>query len=326
MSTYGQEWTDLPNQAIELGHVKWMRSYDKAIAKAKEEEKNVFILFQEVPGCATCRNYGQNLLTHPHIVEAIESYFVPLAIFNNKGGADAQILSKYGEPSWNNPVARIIDPNKEKDVVKRLNGRYDMPALIQTISQGILASNQLIPEYLNLLHEEYSARDLRETHLSMYCFWSGEKNLGKLDGVVSTKAGFMNGAEVVKVQYDADKVSEGDLIAYAANKQCADRIFTDDKREIKAAKKHKVASGKVGTFRPDNQPKYYTYNTEYKFLPMTRLQALKVNSAISERRSPKALLSPRQHKMLEAIQGNKFKKISAIDKDFTKSWVEVINS
>ena len=46
------------------------------------------LLFQEVPGCSTCRNYGHNVLSHPLMVEAIESLFVPLAIFNNKEGKE----------------------------------------------------------------------------------------------------------------------------------------------------------------------------------------------------------------------------------------------
>ena len=326
LSLDAQSWTTIPDQAKELGHVKWMRSYDDALALAQKEDKHVFILFQEVPGCATCRNYGQNLLTHPHIVEAIETYFVPLTIFNNKGGEDAKILSKFGEPSWNNPVARIIDPKKEKDVVKRLNGRYDMLSLIQTISQGILASHKLIPIYLELLQEEYAANDLRETHLSMFCFWSGEKNLGKLDGVLSTRAGFMNGAEVVKVTYDANELSETDLISYASNRQCADAVFTDDQREVKAAKKLKIASRGTGKFRPDKEPKYYTFNSDYKYLPMTELQALKVNSALSERLSPDEFLSPRQKLLLKSIRSNQKNKISAIDKDFTKLWNQAISS
>tara|TARA_B110000259_G_C13840037_1_gene332304 strand:+ start:179 stop:310 length:132 start_codon:yes stop_codon:yes gene_type:complete len=42
----------------------------------------------------------------------------------------------------------------------------------------------------------------------MYCFWSGEKALGALDGVLSTQAGFSNHSEVVKVQYDSRLIQE----------------------------------------------------------------------------------------------------------------------
>ena len=73
-------------QSEELGQVHWYRSYDKALAVAAKE----------VPGCSTCRNYGHNVLSHPLMVEAIESLFVPLAIFNNKSGKDKNILDQYG--------------------------------------------------------------------------------------------------------------------------------------------------------------------------------------------------------------------------------------
>ena len=324
MTLNAQTWTTIPQQEEELGHVNWLRSYSNALEIAKKENKPIFILFQEVPGCSTCRNYGNNLLTHPHIVEAIETYFIPLAIHNNKGGKDAKILRKFGEPSWNNPVARIIDPTTEKDIVKRLNGKYDLESLIKTISEGLLASNNLIPEYLNILHQEYSTNDLRETHLAMYCFWSGEKNLGNLDGVISTKAGFMNGAEVVKVTYDANILEEKKLIAYAANKRCADGVFSNDKRELVAAEKLNIKTKKEGKFRPDNQPKYYTYNTDYKYVPMTNLQALKVNTALSNRLSPDEYLSPRQLELLSLVKNKKVKVRSAIDQDFAMSWNGII--
>ena len=325
MSLIAQEWTKSSSLPEELGHVDWDRSYSSAIKTAKANKKPVFILFQEVPGCSTCRNYGNNLLTHPHIVEAIETYFTPLAIYNNKGGDDAEILRKFSEPSWNNPVARIIDANTEQDIVSRLNGRYDMESLVSFLSNGIIESGAFIPEFLNLLYEEVSAQDIRETHLSMYCFWSGEKALGDLKGVVATKAGFMNHTEVVKVKYDARQISEDDLISYAAERQCADAVYTNDKREMKAAQKQKIRTATEGKFKPDHQSKYYIYKSEFKYLPMTKLQALKVNTAISKGMSPLPYLSPRQLVMLDMIKNGSVDKNNVIEKDFAMTWNGLIN-
>ncbi len=97
------------NNPVELGNVHWLRSFDEAQARSKKEGKSILILFQEIPGCQTCRTYGSDVLTHPLLVEAIETAFIPLAIHNNKGGADAEILKRYNEPAWNNPVVRIVD-------------------------------------------------------------------------------------------------------------------------------------------------------------------------------------------------------------------------
>jgi len=320
-----QEWLSDINQPEELGDVHWLRSYDEAISQAKTDGKPVFILFQEIPGCATCRNYGNNLLTHPHIVEAIESYFVPQAIHNNERGEDSRILAKFNEPSWNNPVARIIDPSSESDIVKRLNGKYDMVSLVSFISNALIENRQLIPDYLDLLYQESSSTDLRETHLSMYCFWTGEKVLGSIDGVTATKAGYMNGTEVVKVNYDASRLSEEELITFANKQRCADAVYTDDKREEKAAQKHSITTKGEGKFRPYKQPKYYTYNSDYKYIPMTDLQAIKVNSALSKGESPVRYLSPRQLALVPLIENGKVAKRNTIDKDFQKEWSTLIS-
>lgn len=323
-SVHGQDWINVSSTPEELGDVNWNRSYETAIRKAKSKNKAVIILFQEVPGCATCRNYGNDLLTHPFIVEAIETYFVPLAIYNNKGGTDADVLRKFDEPSWNNPVARIIDPNSEKDITQRLNGKYDLASLVSFISNGIFESGQLIPEYLDLLYQETITVDVRETHLSMYCFWSGEKNLGALDGVVTTNAGFMNGTEVVKVKYDASKVSEEKLISFAIEQRCADAIYTNDKREEKVAKKYNIRTKNEGKFRADREPKYYIYKSEYRHLPMTNLQALKVNTAISNHLSPVEYLSPRQLELLQLIKNGDVETRDVIDQDFSDSWHKIL--
>ena len=50
----------------------------------------------------------------------------------------------------------------------------------------------------------------------MFCFWSGEKHLGSLEGVLDTESGFINHAEVVKVRYNSNKISSKKLINYAS--------------------------------------------------------------------------------------------------------------
>lgn len=315
-----QDWTTLPEQPEELGDVRWMRSYGDARAKALQDGKSILILFQEVPGCSTCRNYGNDLLTHPHIVEAIETFFVPLAIYNNKGGNDARVLQKFGEPAWNNPVARIISPQTEQDVLPRLSGKYDTSSLVDFLIKGLIESQELVPKYLSTLHSEYNITDLRETHLSMYCFWTGEKALASIKGVIETKAGYMDGTEVVKVRYDADQVSEQELIQYGKEQKCADAIYSDDQREVAAAKKLDIPTKDKGIFRPDKQPKYYIYTTKLKSLPMTHLQALQVNRALANNDEFQQYLSPRQLTLMRLISERNTSTQIAIDEDFAKAW------
>jgi len=71
-----QERTNPKDQDEELGVVSWYRDYDQALKIAQSQNKSVLILFQEIPGCSTCRNYGHNVLSHPMLAEAIQDLFV----------------------------------------------------------------------------------------------------------------------------------------------------------------------------------------------------------------------------------------------------------
>ena len=84
------------------------------------------------------------------MVEAIESLFVPLAIFNNKGGKDKKVLDQYGEPSWNNPVERIVD-QQGKDVVKRIGNDYSALTLCKRMIASLLKSKKRSARIFNLI-------------------------------------------------------------------------------------------------------------------------------------------------------------------------------
>jgi hypothetical protein len=117
----------------ELGDVAWLRDYDRALALAAEQGKPILLLFQEVPGCSTCVRFGQDVLTHPLMVELIADQFVAAAIFNNHPGADAEILRRYGEPSWNNPVMRFLGADGV-ELLPKLADHYDALGLYEKIT------------------------------------------------------------------------------------------------------------------------------------------------------------------------------------------------
>lgn len=153
LNIYAQKRINTKNQNIELGRVNWLRNYDEAINLSKETGKPILILFQEVPGCSTCKNYGKNVLSHPLMVESIENEFIPLAIHNNKKGHDAQILKWFNEPSWNNPVVRIINANGA-NIVPRVSGNYTSIGLYRAMEQALIQKNRPIPDYMRLLKQE----------------------------------------------------------------------------------------------------------------------------------------------------------------------------
>lgn len=307
---------------IELGKVNWNRNYDSAIELAKQENKPVFILFQEVPGCSTCQKYGKGVLSHPFIVEALEDEFVPLAIFNNKKGHDAQVLEKFKEPSWNNPVARIINQDG-KELTKRVSGNYSQLGVVDAIVSALTQAGREVPVYLALFREELIAQqNEKEVALSMYCFWSGEKEIASIKGVVATEAGFMDGKEVVKVKYNSKDVSAKKIAKSAAKVNCGDGAYvpySSDHFTFKNAKTKKYSA-----YRKDKQNKYYLYNSNYKYVPMLPIQELKVNRALATKQDPDALLSPRQLAVLDGLYSDRKKKLkNRISEDFRKSWYEV---
>ena len=96
----------------------WGRDFDAALAASKASGKPVFLLFQEVPGCKGCKDFGREVLSDPEIVRAIEDHFVPLMIPNNKPGKDAEILKRFKETAWNFQVVRFLD-SEAKDLIPR---------------------------------------------------------------------------------------------------------------------------------------------------------------------------------------------------------------
>jgi len=264
-----------PGNPIELGDVHWLRSMDEAQARSKSECKPILILFQEIPGCITCRTYGSEVLTHPLIVEAIETYFIPLAIYNNKGGQDAEILKRYNEPAWNNPVVRITD-EKGKDLAPRLSGNYSSHGLTALMTNVLINTQGKAPVFLQLLTDELAAiqHGTSTVTYSMYCFWSGEALFGEVNGVIKTSAGYQEGKEVVRVEFDPTVITKSKLDKIADQSTC--KQLTN------------------GSFRPDDMPKYYLSNSRYSEIPMTEMQKCRVNSAIAQDQNAEVFLSPAQ--------------------------------
>ena len=198
----------------ELGDIEWLRDFDAAVAAAKKQQKPILILFDEVPGCPTCIRYGEVVLSHPLIVEAVETEFVPLAIYNNLGGPDRKVLKAFREPSWNNPVVRFIDAGGTA-LAPRLAGDYSRRGLVDRIAQALHKSGRPLPGYLSVLQEELKPAARQTAHFSMGCFWSGEVCLGAIEGVLSSRTGFGGGRERVEVTYDPARIDRSTLLRRA---------------------------------------------------------------------------------------------------------------
>lgn len=291
----------------ELGAVAWSRDLDAALARSAQVDKPVLILFDEVPGCHTCVSYGQSVLRHPLVVEATEDLFVPLAIFNNQEGADRRALELFEEPAWNNPVVRIVDAQR-RALAPRVNGDYTPAGLTGAMLAALKAANKPAPGYLKLYDAEASAQADSRTRtitFAMFCFWEGEAKLGGVEGVLSTRTGFVDGHEVVEVRYDPATASETGLVNLAKSMECASTVYCVDEEQRARVAKLVGGAAKVqrGTLTPSlKDDKYQMRHTEYARVPMTPAQASRVNAAVGRGQDPSQWLSPRQVELASAIR------------------------
>lgn len=282
---------------VELGDVEWKRDFDAAVETAESSGKPLFVLFTEVPGCSTVRGYGREVLSNRFVVDAIESQFVPVAVFNNVDGEDRDVLESFGEPTWNNPAVRVIRPDRTM-LAPRLYGDYTVEATLETIQTALEASGGDVPRWLELVLAEEQAEDRTKTVIfNMYCFWSGEVGLGQLDGVIQTRPGFLDGTEVVEVTYDPEKTSLADLVESAQKTGAASGFFATSDEQLQTAREAfgDQARRTDSEFRyAADDDNYQMRNSPYAKLSLTDMQTTRINSALGDGESARQFLSPLQ--------------------------------
>ena len=216
----------------ELGRVHWQRDFDGVLLAAQESHKPVFVLFQEVPGCQTCVSFGEQVLSNPLLVEAIETEFIPVFVYNNRSGKDAEILERYQEPSWNNPVVRFLKPDGT-DIIPRQAGVWTPYAMGERMITVLERMEKPVPTYLRTAVDELRPHVVRQATFGMYCFWSGEACLGQIPGLLGSRVGFLDGHEVVEIEYDPNELPYTRLLQEAHQRGCADAVFVQDAKEEK---------------------------------------------------------------------------------------------
>lgn len=315
-------------QPRELGAVPWMRDFEAARKASRDSGRPMLVLFDEVPGCHTCVSYGEQALSHPLIVDAAATLFTPAAVFNNIEGQDREVLRSFDEPEWNNPVVRIIDAERRL-LAPRIDGDYTVGGIAGAMVAALAKSGREVPTYLELLAFEGAAqrRGTERATFAMHCFWEGEARLGAVEGVVSTTVGFLEGMEVVEAQFDPGTISFDELLAQARRIDCAHRVFTrSDAQQVAAARvvgKEAVRSDKP--IEPSaKDAKYYLGLSPLRGVPMTGLQAARVNSALSSRADPAGLLSPSQAALAAELAGKKGAPVVTMigRDDIVSAWAE----
>ena len=284
----------------ELGRVQWQRDFGIVLLAAQESHKPVFVLFQEVPGCQTCVSFGEQVLSNPLLVEAIETEFLPVFVYNNRSGKDAEILQRYKEQSWNNPVVRFLKPDGT-DIIPREAGVWTPYAIGLRMITALERMEKPVPAYLRMAVDELRPHVVRQATFGMYCFWSGEACLGQIPGLLGSRVGFLDGHEVVEIEYDPNELPYATLLQEAHTRGCADSVFVQDTQNTKEEQIARNIFGKQvqlsqSSFRlaPQIDQKHTLQYTDLKSVELTPRQALQSNAMIAAGTSPQALLSPRQ--------------------------------
>ncbi len=266
----------------EIGAIAWRRDFDRALADAKQHGKPVFLLFQEIPGCATCTGFGKDVLEHALLKEAIETEFVSVLVRNNVEGPEDAIRRRYEEPAWNNPVVRFVDGDGE-DLLPRKDGVWDAHGIARRMVETLQKAKRPVPGYLEVALCETAPKTATAV-FRMHCFWEGEAVLGALDGVVATRSLWRGQAEVVEVTFRPDVITEQRLTEHAQAKSC-EPVEADGLRPAKASDQQHALGGTV-----------------YARLDLTPMQRTKLHAALTLGTDADRWLTPTQRAKLAALR------------------------
>ena len=78
---------------------------------------------------------------------------MPVCIYNNKAGVDAKLLKEFKEPSWNNPVVRIMDHARVDRVPANRRG-WTVADVAKQIVAALEKRGRPVPGYVKLLAME----------------------------------------------------------------------------------------------------------------------------------------------------------------------------
>jgi hypothetical protein len=196
------------------------------------------------------------------------------------------------------------------------------------MSEALRSHKREVPPYLEFLTHDSDPRSARLT-LAMHCYWDGEAKLGALDGVFTTQAGWANGKEIVDIRYDPKTIALATLIKTAKTLKCASAVFVHTAADLIAAKKL-VSDASLLKGEPtkakESDRKFALGRHALRSLPMTSMQATKVNAALRLGKPYKSLLSPRQLALAERIAkssaGKKLPNHKG-ESDMAKAWDRV---
>jgi hypothetical protein len=143
--------------------------------------------------------------------------------------------------------------------------------------------------------------------------------------VTKTRAGWLQGREVVEVAYDPAQLPFPELLSLGLRAGVVNQVFTRTDAQ-QAHAKLRVAGSAVRTneaIRLDEQPKYHLSGTLWRHLPLTEVQSARLNAMVWKQAPAaecEALLTPEQRALWTRIQAHpKAGWPKAIDVDYAQA-------
>ena len=89
-----------------------------------------------------------------------------MAIRNNVDGYEKEVLERFEEPTWNNPVVRFIDGDAT-DVIPRKDGVWKTGALLGRMVAALRAAEREVPTWLATVAAETASGEVERAVFAM---------------------------------------------------------------------------------------------------------------------------------------------------------------
>jgi hypothetical protein len=156
--------------------------------------------------------------------------------------------------------------------------------------------------------EVAEAPTVKTATFSMYCYWTGEATVGRVEGVVASRIGHWGGGEIVQVDYDPRLTDLGKLAgALKRERSFYLAIVTSDAERSEAAHHLDVREIAVRAGEPHFIPAKHTLrirHPELYELNLSESQAILLNSWSYFGGSMPDVLTPEQKRRLETAKRN----------------------
>jgi hypothetical protein len=200
--------------------IPWVDDLDFALAQSKASGRPILALFHDAPDCTDCQSIWNELSSHPLLAEAAAEAFVVLRLNLRQSQrfttarAPLMFLNAAGQPLLP-PPSRPYAPHR----------------LALRMQHALHAAHRPVPRDLQALAMEQDVAKHKRAAFAILCYWIGEYALGKIEGMISTEAGCLEGHEVTLVTYHQDHLTLPQLAHKAAEVKCARKVFAPTQPE-----------------------------------------------------------------------------------------------